>query len=188
MIHFDFKLERIVFTIFRTFLIAFSTRPLDLESPAGLFTIVVSALPRLAITALWTSTIADSRSDLIRTGAPPYPNFPTSSLVFPATHRPPSPFAKTRCARIHPVARSSLYLWSYPLQLAPSLFLCTNHHCQSWTLSRRSKLFCVVLFHPHLLLLVCDAHGIIIDARLWNDLPQLGVNQSYQCRKRNPCQ
>ena len=51
MHHLDSKLERIVFNIFRTFMIAFSARPLDWESPTELFTSMVGALPRLAITA-----------------------------------------------------------------------------------------------------------------------------------------
>ena len=50
---------------------------------------MVGVLPRLAITALWTSTIAGSRSDLIRTGAPPYPNSSMSSLIFPAIQGSP---------------------------------------------------------------------------------------------------
>ena len=45
----------------------------------------------------------------LRTEAPPpYPNSAMSSLVLPATHRSPLPFAKTRCALIPLVARSSL--------------------------------------------------------------------------------
>ena len=52
---------------------------------------MVGVLPRLAITALWTSTIAGSISDLIRTGAPPYPNSSMSSWVFPAIQGSPFP-------------------------------------------------------------------------------------------------
>ena len=68
----------------------------------------------------------------------------------------------------------------------PSLFFINNQMFVKRLQPIRQRItplrICTRHFH------FCYSFRHIIDAQLWNDLPQLGFNRAHRCRKRDPCQ
>ena len=83
-----------------------------------------------------------------------------SYLIFPRIHGSSFPLAYERCVWDQMLAHQHCMSGLIPSNSLHLLFCAQILHCQSWTRSRYSKLLSVLLFLPHLVLLVCDAYRI----------------------------